>query len=131
TAVCSTPEGYPRVRRGPGLRDRCGAVPRPPTAPASPPVSGLCRDQSNRQSDPVSVHRGSDHAGRGPDRPGPAPDRRAPRLRSGFGLPALPGHVADRAARAAVAAPAPLEIGLVALAPAMGAQRVEHAPGDI
>src|SRR5437762_9356449 len=47
------------------------------------------------------------------------------------GLPALPGGVADGAARASVLAPATLEVGLPALAPAVRADDVEGLPGPV
>src|SRR5205814_2939620 len=45
--------------------------------------------------------------------------------------PALPGGVADGAARASVLAPATLEVGLPALAPAVRADDVEGLPGAV
>src|SRR5690242_6853360 len=68
--------------------------------------------------------RSNDRAG-GASRP--LPDRRAGpvpvagRIRA---LPALPGRVADRAARTAVLPPASLDVRLPALAPAVGAEEV-------
>ena len=62
-------------------------------------------------------------AGLVPGAVGPATDA--------FALPALPGLVADRAARSPVAAPAALEVGLVALPPTMGAEGVQHGPGAV
>jgi len=120
-------------------------------APGLPTVRSLS-PRGQRRSGRSNVTAGSVAACFEPcaARPDPlSPDRRpaaagphAPRARPeapgcpastdlGVRLPALPGLIADRAARAAVAAPATLEIGLVALPPPMGAEDVNDRPDRI
>src|SRR4029079_1565303 len=117
--------GAPRLVSGDRLRGHCVLAVRASRAEARRARAASRHAWSTSRSDPVPPDRGPADAGPVPARARPPDPRRSPSTDPCLGLPALPGLVADRAARASVAAPAPLEVGLVTLSPAMGAEGVE------